>query len=114
MPMRKQPAGVHRVPRGDARPPQAYDIFVDGEHAGWVERLEDGWRSYTGQWPVKFPGRGAYLAAVDAMAAAHRAEKAAQAKTSDPARAAEASSVEVLSRVAADPFRDDPFADPLG
>ena len=110
MPMRSQPAGVRRVPRGDDRPPQAYDIEVDGEPAGWVERLPDGWRSYpNGSWPVKFPGRGAYLAAVEQMAEEHRAAK----RTAEPVTAAEGSSVEVLAPVVADPFKGDSFADPL-
>lgn len=110
MPMRSQPDGVRRVPRGDVRPPQAYDIEVDGEHAGWVERLPDGWRAYRpGGWPVKFPGRGAYLAAVEQMAEQHRAAK----RTAESVTAAEAALVEKLPPAVADPFRGEAFADPL-
>lgn len=114
MPMRRQPMGVHRFPRGDARPPQAYDIEVDGEHVGWVERLDDGWRSYRdGAWPRKFPGRGAYLAAVEQMAEQHRAAKRTADLTSESVAAAEAAFVEKLPPAVADPFRGDRFADPL-
>jgi hypothetical protein len=111
MPMRSQPDGVRRVPRDGTRPPREYAIFVDGEPAGHVERLaEGGWRGYRdGEWPRKFPGRGAYLAAVEWMAEAHRAAR----KTTEPVTVAEASAVRVLDPAVADPFRGDPFADPL-
>ena len=116
MPMRSQPDGVRRTRRGDDKPPREYDIFVDGDLAGHVERLEKSgmnysWRVYRdGEWPRKFgPGGGAYLAAVRWLADMHRAAKA----TNEPVSAAEGAGVQVLSPVAADPFRGDPFADPL-
>ena len=112
MPMRSQPDGVHRVRRGEDRPPREYDVFVDGDQAGWVERCEGGaWRAYRhGQWPQKFDGpAGAYLAAAQWLAGVHRAAKA----TDEPVTVSEGSAVRVLDPVVADPFRGDPFADPL-
>lgn len=115
MPMRDQPVGVHRVRRDDSRPALAYDIYVDGEKAGWVERLRPGkpdgaWRAYLGnQWPRRFPRPAGYLDAVEWMAVQHRAAKA----TAEPVTVAESGSVEVLPPVVADPFRGDQFADPL-
>lgn len=115
MPMRSQPDGVRRTRRGDDRPPREYDIFVDGDLAGYVERLESSgrdhaWRAYReGEWPQKFGRHGAYLAAVQWLADVHRAAKA----VSEQATAAEGAGVQVLTPVAADPFRLDPFADPL-
>ena len=120
MPMRDQPVGVHRVRRegfspGAGQPVNAYDIYVDGEFSGWVERLRPGkpdsaWRAYLGNlWPRKFLRPGGYLAAVEWMSEAHRAAKA----TAEPVTVAESGSVEVLSPVVADPFRGDQFADPL-
>jgi hypothetical protein len=111
MPMRNQPDGVHRVARGDERPPREYEIFVDGEPAGVMERLPGGaWRGRRdGTWPQKFPPRGAYLAGVEWIAGLHRAAK----QTDEPVTASERSSVEEASPVLADPFRDDSFADPL-
>jgi len=113
--MRKQPDGVRRIRRGEGRPPREYDIFVDAERAGHVERCEGSgpayaWRAYRdGEWPQKFEHSGAYLAAVQWLADAHRAAKA----TSEQAVAAEASGIRVLSPVAADPFRGNLWADPL-
>ncbi len=115
MPMRRQPDGVHRVRRDEDKPPREYDIFVDDERAGHVERCENSgmnsaWRAYRdGEWPQKFEHSGAYLAAVQWLADVHRAAKL----TDEPVTAAEAAGVQVLSPVAADPFRGDPFADPL-
>jgi hypothetical protein len=115
MPMREQPVGVRRRRRGDSVPALAYSILVDGEYAGWVERLHPGkpgsaWRAYRdGVWPRTFARGAGYLEAVEYLTAAHRAAKL----TAEPVTAAEGASVRVLSPVTADPFRGDPFADPL-
>jgi WhiB family transcriptional regulator, redox-sensing transcriptional regulator len=115
MPMQRQPDGVHRARRGTDRPPREYDIIVDGEIAGHVERLDPArpaspWRVYRdGEWPRKFEGSGAYLEAVRWLAAVHRAAK----QTAEPVTAAEGASVQVLAPVVSDPFSGDPFADPL-
>ena len=116
MPMREQPVGVHRTPRGYGKPALAYDILVDGQYAGWVERLNPGkpdsnWRAYPvgGAWPRKFSRPGGYLASIDWLLGLHHAAKA----TTDPVTAAEGAGVRVLSPAVADPFRGDPFADPL-
>jgi hypothetical protein len=115
MPMREQPLGVHRVRRGDTHPALAYDIRVDGEYAGWVERMNPGrpgsaWRAYQGDlWPRVFPRPGGYLAAVEWLVAQYRAARA----TAEPVTVAESGSVTVLPAVVADPFRGEPFADPL-
>ena len=111
MPMRNQPDGVHRVPRGDARPPDSYHISVDGDYAGWMERLDRGaWRAYrAGLWPKAFKAPGAYLAGVEWLAGLHRAAAA----TSELVKAAEDAQVQELSPAVADPFRGDQFADPL-
>jgi hypothetical protein len=115
MPMREQPLGVRRVRRDDCRPANAYDIHVDGQYAGWVERVHHGkqgssWRAYRADtWPRVFARPGGYLAAVEWLTEAHRAARA----TAEPVRATEGASVQVLSPAVADPFRGDPFADPL-
>lgn len=119
MPMRDQPEGVNRVRRGTERPAKAYDIMVDGEYAGWVERLEQGvWRAYReGSWPRKFPRPGGFLAAAKWITELHRAAR----KTTEPVTAAESAEVRQLPRSVADPFGSnpidpfwgDPFADPL-
>jgi hypothetical protein len=116
MAMQEQPVGVYHTARGDERPPAGYDIYVDGEYAGWVERLHkhrkgSAWRAYLeGQaWPRKFDRPGGYLAAVEWMAEQRRAAKA----RSEPVTATETASVRVLSPVVSDPFRAEPFADPL-
>lgn len=115
MPMREQPLSVRRVRRDDARPANAYDIHVDGEYAGWVERVHPGrqgssWRAYRADtWPRVFARPGGFLAAVEWLEAEHRAAKA----TAEPVTVAERGSVKVLSPAVADPFRGDPFADPL-
>ncbi len=113
MPMRNQPDGVHRVPRGAERPPREYDIIVDGERAdGFMERLRNpsaAWRAYyRGDWR-KFETPGAFLKGAEWIAVQHRAAKA----TTEPVTAAEGSAVQVLAGAVADPFRGDPFADPL-
>lgn len=114
--MREQPDGVRRVRRGDGDPAPAYDIYVDGDHAGWLERVRPGrigsaWRAYpdSGPWPKTFSRPAAYLKAVDWMVEQHRAAKA----TAEQAEAAEAGSVSVLTPVVVDPFGGEAFADPL-
>jgi len=116
MPMQEQPDGVYRARRGDDRPAKAYDIYLDGVHIGWMERLHparkgSAWRAYPdGQaWPRKFDRPGGFLAGVTWMVDEHRAARA----TAEPVTAAEGASVQVLSPVVADPFRGDQFADPL-
>jgi hypothetical protein len=112
MPMRNQPDGVHRARRGTETPPREYDIFVDGEPAGIMERLkhQGSWRARRdGEWPRKFDGNGAYLDGVRWLAGVHRAAK----QTDEPVVIAEGSEIEVLSPLVADPFRGDSFADPL-
>ena len=70
MAMRSQPEGVRRTRRGTDTPPREYDVFVDEELAGHVERLPgtkagSAWRVYRdGEWPRKFERGGGYLAAV--------------------------------------------------
>ena len=56
-----------------------------------------------------FERPGGYLAAAGWLAAEHRAARA----TTEPVTAAEGASVRVLSPAVLDPFRGDPFADPL-
>lgn len=115
MPMRDQPEGVHRKRRGEDMPAREYDIFVDGELAGWAERLGHGdWRFYRdGIFPRKFTrAEGAYLAGVEWLAGVHRGAR----KTAEhAAAAAEAGEVRTapLPPAVSDPFRGDPFADPL-
>jgi hypothetical protein len=111
MPMRSQPDGVHRKPRGTERPPREYDIYVDGEYAGVMERLPSGeWRARRdGTWPKKFGRRDGYLTGVEWLAEVHRAAK----RTAEPVTVSEGSEIEVLSPVVADPFRGEAWADPL-
>lgn len=117
MPMRRQPPGVRRVPRGAERPPLEYDVLVDGEPAGIAERLPYGeWQfRRDGIWPRKFGPRGGFLAGAAWLADVHRAARS----TAEPVSAAEAAEVRKsaspvpLSPVTADPFRGDQFADPL-
>lgn len=116
MPMRDQPEGVHRKPRGEQRPPREYDIFVDGEHAGIAEAVkrQKEWRfRRDGVWPRSFKGRSAYLDGVTWLAAEHRAQRRTQELTSEPVTAAEQGSVRPLTGVLADPFRGESWADPL-
>jgi hypothetical protein len=117
MPMRDMPAGVHRVPRGEDSPPREYDIIVDGARAGWMERLakQGLWRAYPDglqEMPRKFgPRGGAFIAGAAWIADLARAAR----KTAEPVTAAEHAAVlrVPLSPVAEDPFRGDPWADPL-
>lgn len=116
MPMRDQPEGVHRKPRGDERPPREYDITVDGEFAGIAERVKSQkeWRfRRDGLWPKPFRGRSAYLDGLWWLTETHRAEKKAREQVSEPVTAAEDASVRRLTGVAADPFRGEAWADPL-
>lgn len=115
MPMREQPDGVHRKARGDDRPASAYDVYVDGQYAGWAERLrphkqDSEWRFYrAGEWPRTFGRPGGYLAGVGWLAGVHRAARSRD----EPVTATEDAGVRVLSPVVSDPFRGEPFADPL-
>jgi hypothetical protein len=118
MGMQEQPDGVHRRRRGgdDGKQPLAYDILLGGQYIGWVERLNPGkpgsnWRAYpvSGAWPRKFSRPGGYLASIDWLLGLHRSAKL----TTEPVTAAEGGRVRVLSPIAADPFRGEPFADPL-
>jgi len=115
------PAGTHRVRRGDVRPPAEYDLWVDGERAGWAERLVHGqWRFYysaDGDW-AKFGRPGAFAQGTQWLADLHRSAQARNTQVTATA----AADVHVitepfeLSPLVADPFstfRDDPFADPL-
>lgn len=113
MPMRDQPAGVHRVRRDS--PDRSYDIFVDGECAGWVEILPKyRCRAYPegGVWRT-FERPASYLQAVEWMADGHRAAKKTRELTDEPVTAAEGSSVQKLPPRLADPFRGEEWADPL-
>ena len=48
--------GVRRTRRGDGSgPASAYDIYVDGEYAGWLERVQPG---KAGERVAGIPGRG--------------------------------------------------------
>lgn len=117
MPMRDQPKGVHRRRRGTDKPPREYDIYVDDEPAGVAERLANQgvWRMRPAgpTWPKKFTGNGAYLEGVAWLADLHRAAKKSAELTREPVVIAEGAQVQVLSPVVADPFKGDPFADPL-
>ena len=116
MPMRDQPEGVHRKPRGEQRPPREYDITVDGEPAGIMERVKSQktWKARRdGAWPQTFTGRAAYLDGVAWLAERHRAERKTAELTTEPVTAAETAEVEKLPAYLADPFRGDVFADPL-
>jgi hypothetical protein len=113
MPMRNQPDGVRRTRRGTDTPPREYDIIVDGERAdGFMERLRNpagAWRAYyKGDWR-KFERPGAFLQGAEWIAGLHRAAKA----TTELVTVAEGAAVQVLAPAVADPFRGDPFADPL-
>jgi hypothetical protein len=111
MPMRDQPEGVRRLRRGSDKPPREYGIEVDGELAGRMERLPKGeWRAYRdGEWPRKFGGAAAFLAGAGWIAAVHRAARS----TSEPVTVTERAEVQEVPPAVADPFRGDPFADPL-
>lgn len=114
MPMRDQPEGVHRVRRGTERPAREYDIVVDGDQAGVMERLPHGeWRARRdGHWPQKFGRPGAYLAGVGWITDLHRKAKAAAVAAPEPEPDSRPPSG--MSRAdPADPFWGDPFADPL-
>lgn len=110
--MTDQVPGVRRVRRGDERPPREYDLHVDGERAGWAERLRHGqWRFYysaDGDWRT-FGRPGAFAQGEQWLADLHRS---AQARNTQVTAVADAE-VRVLDPVVANPFAGDLFADPL-
>jgi len=112
MVMRDLAPGVRRARRDDDRPPREYDLYVDGERAGWAERLPHGeWRFYysaDGDWR-KFGRPGAFAAGSQWLADLHRSALARNTQVTAMASA----QVRVLDPVVADPFGADPFASPL-
>lgn len=84
MTMRKQPEGLHRVPRGEERPAQEYDIFKGKMHIGHTQRAKQGWFGFAdGVTLAGLPE--AHKTHGDAMLAIHEAWEAAQPQPSAPA-----------------------------
>lgn len=110
--MRDLAPGVNRKRRGDERPPREYDLIVDGERAGWAERLKHGqWRFYysaDGDWRT-FGRPGAFAAGSQWLADLHRSARDRNTQVTAVADA----EVHVLDPIVANPFGGDPFADPL-
>lgn len=110
--MRDLVPGVSRKRRGDERPPREYDLYVDGERAGWAERLTHGkWRFYysaVGDWAT-FARPGAFAAGEQWLADLHRS---ARARNTQVSVVVTAEVREVMDPVVASPFGADLFADP--
>jgi hypothetical protein len=101
--MRDQPKGVSRKPRGDDHPPREYDVYVDGERAGWAERLPHGkWRLYysaDGDWQT-FGHPLAFATGAQWLADLHRAARGRNAAVTVTGDA----EVRALAPAVADPF----------